>query len=148
MRSVSPTFHGRDIFAPVASHLSRRVNPFLLGKRINNPTALTYPLPKKRKGELRGEVIRVDHFGNLITNITADHLCAMLDSKDVTVTAGDLVVRKLSTVYSDVPEGEALALIGSSRALEVAVNLGRAADALGRQHAIGTTVIVRIKGEP
>ena len=148
MQSVSPTFHGRDIFAPVASHLSRGVNPFLLGERIDNPTAITYPLPVEKKGELRGEVIRVDHFGNLNTNITADHHCPVLNTKDLTITAGKLVLRKLSTIYSDVPEGAPLALIGSSRALEIAVNLGRAADALGRERAIGTSVIVRMKGEP
>ena len=142
MHEISPTFHGRDIFAPVAAHLSGGVNPFLLGEKIGNPTTLAYPLPSKENDNLTGEVIRIDHFGNIITNITKGHLSPLLKSKGLIVKIGSLVLRKISTTYSDVPEGQPLALIGSSGHLEIAVNKGRATNYLGRECEIGTKVIV------
>jgi hypothetical protein len=142
MHEISPTFHGRDIFAPVAAHLSGGVNPFLLGEKIGNPITMDYPLPSKEHDNLTGEVIRVDHFGNIVTNITKGHLSPLLKSKGLIVKIGTLVLREISTTYSDVPEGRPLALIGSSGHLEIAVNKGRAANYLSRECEIGTAVIV------
>jgi len=143
MDKISATFHGRDIFAPVAAHLSLGVDPFLLGEKIDNPSALESPLPCKKNGDLVGEVIRVDHFGNIITNITREHLGPFLPSKGLTIRIGSLVLQKISTAYSDTPEGQPLALIGSSGHLEIAVNMGRATDYFGIECVIGTKVIVR-----
>ena len=143
MHSISPTFHGRDIFAPVAAHLSLGVDPFLMGEKIDNPTTLAHPLPRENNSDLVGEIIRVDHFGNLITNITRDHLSPFLSSKDLIIKVGSLTLKKISTTYNDVPEGQPLALIGSSNALEIAINMGRAIDYSGKENAIGTKVIVR-----
>jgi len=140
MQSISPTFHGRDIFAPVAAHLSLGVNPFLMGEKIDNPTPLAYPLPHKNNSDLVGEIIRVDHFGNLITNITREHLSPFLASKDLIITVGRLTLKKISTTYNDVPEDQPLALIGSSDLLEIAINMGRAADYFGQDTVIGTKV--------
>ena len=140
--SISPTFHGRDIFAPVAAHLSRGMNPFRMGEKIDNPTILTHPLPQKNNSDLMGEVIRVDHFGNLITNITKEHLRPFLASKDLSISIGRITVKKISTTYNEVPEGQPLALIGSSQLLEIAVNMGRAADYLGPEYGVGTKVQV------
>lgn len=142
MHRISPTFHGRDIFAPVAAHLSLGVNPFLLGDRIDNPSTIALPLPCKKNSDLVGEVIRVDHFGNVITNITRGHLSPFLTSKGLTIKIGSLVLQKISTTYTDVPEGRPAALIGSSGHLEIAVNMGRATDYLGKECVIGTKVIV------
>jgi len=143
MNSISPTFHGRDIFAPVAAHLSLGVNPFLMGEKIDNPTTLAYPLPRESNSDLVGEIIRVDHFGNLITNITREHLSPFLASKDLIITVGRLTFKKISTTYNDVPEGQPLALIGSSNLLEIAVNMGKAKDYLGREYGVGTKITVR-----
>ena len=142
MDKISPTFHGRDIFAPVAAHLSLGVSPFLLGEKIDNPSTLSSPLPLKKNCDLAGEVIRVDHFGNIITNITREHLSPFLTSKDLTIKIGGLVLREISTTYDDVPEGQPLALIGSSGRLEIAVNMGRAADYLGQECNVGAKVVV------
>ncbi len=142
MDKISPTFHGRDIFAPVAAHLSKGVNPFLLGEKIDNPSTLESPLPLKKNCDLLGEVIRVDHFGNIITNITREHLSPFLTSKGLTIKIGSLVLREINTTYNDVPEGQPLALIGSSGHLEIAVNMGRAADYLDKECGVGTKVIV------
>ena len=142
MHSISPTFHGRDIFAPVAAHLSLGVDPFCMGKKIDNLTLLASPLPRKTNGDLIGEIIRVDHFGNLITNITREHLSPFLSSKGLIIKIGSLILKKISTTYNDVPEGQPLALIGSSHVLEIAVNMGRATDYLGQDCGIGTKVQV------
>jgi S-adenosylmethionine hydrolase len=142
MDAISSTFHGRDIFAPVAAHVSRGVDPFLLGKKIDNPIALPYPLSQKEDDVLIGEVIRVDHFGNLITNITREELGEFLGSKDCVITVGSIMLKELCTAYSDVSEGEPLALIGSSNLLEIAVNRGRAISDLGIECGVGTKVVI------
>jgi S-adenosylmethionine hydrolase len=100
VHSISPTFHGRDIFAPVAAHLSLGVNPFLMGEQIDNPIPLAYPLPRENNSDLVGEIIRVDHFGNLITNITREHLSPFLSSKGLIITVGSLTLKKISTTYN------------------------------------------------
>ena len=143
MHSISPTFHGRDIFAPVAAHLSLGVNPFLMGEKIDNPTTLTHPLLRENNSDLVGEIIRVDHFGNLITNITREHLSPFLASKDLIIKVGRLTLKKISTTYNDVPEGQPLALIGSSNVLEIAVNMGKVTDYLGDEYIVGTRITVR-----
>jgi len=144
MDKVSPTFHGRDIFAPVAAHLSLGVNPFLLGEKIDSPSTIAFPLPCKKDRDLVGEIIRVDHFGNIITNITMERLSPFLKSKGLTIKIGSLVLEKISTTYTDVPEGQPLALIGSSGHLEIAVNMSRATDYLGKECETGTKVIIRL----
>jgi S-adenosylmethionine hydrolase len=143
MSRVSPTFHGRDIFAPVSAHLSLGVNPFLLGEKMDNPETIEIRLPLKKNGNLVGEVIRVDNFGNLITNITREQLSPLLSSKGLTVEIGNLVLKKISNTYNDVPEGRPLVLIGSSGLLEIAVNMGKAESSLGRKFEIGEKVIVK-----
>jgi S-adenosylmethionine hydrolase len=139
---VSPTFHGRDIFAPAAAHLSRGVNLAKMGPRIKDPITLHFPRPKKGKGLLRGEITRVDNFGNLITNIHRRDLVSFIGSDHPVIKAGSLVIKKLSHVYAEAEEGETLALLGSSDWLEIAVNLGRASDCLGIDpgEIIGTEV--------
>jgi S-adenosylmethionine hydrolase len=139
---ISLTFHGRDIFAPVAAHLSLGVNPFSIGETIDNPTILTHPLPKRNNSDLIGEIIRVDHFGNLITNITEEHLGPFIASKDLIITIGKVTLKKISATYSDVPEGQPLALIGSSHLLEIAVNMGNAQNDLFEKCRIGTKVTI------
>jgi S-adenosyl-L-methionine hydrolase (adenosine-forming) len=142
MKQISATFHGRDIFAPVAAHLSQGVDPLSMGETIDDPMPLEVPLPRMEGTALVGEIVRIDHFGNLITNIAREHLAPFLESKDLTIRIGGLVLNTLSTTYSDVPKGQSLALMGSSNALEIAVNGGNAAHDLGGEFRVGTTVLV------
>ena len=148
MHEISATFHGRDIFAPVAAHLSQGVDPFLMGETIDDPMPLQVPLPRMEGSALVGEIVRIDRFGNLITNITREHLAPFLESKDLTIRIGELVFNTLSTTYSDVPEAQPLALIGSSNALEIAVNRGNAARDLSGEYRIGTAVVVHFGDSP
>ena len=128
---ISHTFHGREVFAPVAAHLSRGVDLETMGSKISDPCILHFPGPQKKGKILCGQIMRVDNFGNLITNIHRNDLDLFLESVSVVIEVGDLIIRKLSTVYADAGEGEPLALINSSNWLEIAVNLGRASQYVG-----------------
>lgn len=128
---VSHTFHGRDIFAPVAAHLSIGVEPHKMGPPITDPVPLNLPRSKEKEGVLTGQVIRVDHFGNLITNIQREDLTRFLGSKTPIIRLGDLIIEGVHTTYTEGKEGEMFALIDSSDALEIAVNMGRACDRIG-----------------
>lgn len=145
--SVSATFHGRDIFAPAAAHISRGIKPASMGPKIEDPIEVPLPKPKKSGGTLQGQVVRVDHFGNLITNIHRKDLESFLKSDLPVIQVGDVVIDELSLYYAEGVKGEPLALLGSSDWLEIAVNLGRAADLLGTGPGavIGTKVEVSIR---
>lgn len=129
--SITPTFHGREIFAPVAAHLSLGLSLESLGPSIRDLTKLAIPQPYVKEGVLCGQIIRVDNFGNLVTNIPSRELLDFLESVHPRIEAGKLVIRKLSRIYADCEEGEPLALINSSNLLEIAVNLGRASEYIG-----------------
>ena len=131
LRKISSTFHGRDIFAPVAAHLSRGADPLEMGPGITDPVPLEVPSPQQRGDIMTGQVMRVDHFGNLITNIQRKELELFLESRRPVIRAGKLAVEGMSKSYGEALSGEALALIGSSDYLEIAVNLGRACDVTG-----------------
>lgn len=147
--SISHTFHGREIFAPVAAHLSSGVDLGRMGSRVHDPVKLKVPKPRKEGEMLYGQITRVDNFGNLITNIHRTDLEAFVESGKPLIQVGDLTIKELSPIYADVEEGEALALINSSDWLEIAVNLGRASQYVGlpSEEIIGTEVKVsRWKG--
>ena len=123
---VSHTFHGRDLFAPVAAHLSAGVDLHRMGELISDPVALHSHIPRLEEGTLTGHVTTIDHFGNLITNIGEDSLTDFLRGRRPLINLGELSIRTLHQEYADVPPGDPLALISSSGHLEIAVNQGRA----------------------
>jgi len=132
---VSATFHGRDVFAPVAVRLARQEPLSALGPAVPEPVLLPTQAPKRRGRALVGQVVHVDRFGNAVSNITEDALTRWLRGlrakrRDVCVIAGGAAIRGLRRFYAEVPAGEALALIGSGGYLEVAVNGGSAAELL------------------
>ena len=128
---LSNTFHGRDLFAPVAAHLSLGVPLEQLGDPIQDWVRLPACASPFRAGDqLAGRVLHVDRFGNLITNIDAEMLAAM-DRSRINVRIAGRQVRGLKGTYADTPSGQLVALIGSSGHLEVALRDGSAATALG-----------------
>ena len=132
---------------PVAAHLSCGLALEDLGPRIENPVRLLLPRPHMSQDLLLGEIVRVDNFGNLITNIPSRELGQFLGSGRARFEVANLVIKKLSGTYADAEEGEPLALINSSNVLEFAVNLGRASAYIGikDEEIIGTPVkVVRI----
>lgn len=123
LKTVSRTFQGRDIFAPVAAHLSKDVPPRRLGKTIE-PCELTLfpsPLPRPRHKYIEGEIIYVDCFGNLITNIPEGALRAFTSAK---INGGK--IKTLASSYSGGKPGELIALYGGTGFLEIACVNGNA----------------------
>lgn len=125
-RPVSNTFHGRDVFAPVAAHLAAGSELEEMGDVIERPVRFDVNRPRLEDHALLGEVTRVDRFGNLVTNISRDDLAAFLHVREPRFQVGDLEVKGLQTCYGDVSPGETLALIGSSGYLELSVSGGSA----------------------
>jgi S-adenosylmethionine hydrolase len=119
---ISRTFHGRDIFAPVAAHLAAGVAPARLAQRIDDPVRLALPEPRRRPdGRINGEIVYVDHFGNLISNVPA-----------AWVARGGWMCRiaghdaPLVAAYAEVADGAAAGLRSSNGAVELAVRNGNA----------------------
>jgi S-adenosyl-L-methionine hydrolase (adenosine-forming) len=149
---VSSTFHGRDVFAPVAGRLAGGMPLEEVGAPCDGAIRLTWPaVVRGSETEWTGEVVHVDHFGNLTTNFDREPLAAILaaafaDPSLVLVTVEGVVLPLVGT-YSEIYPGEACALVGSSRRLEIAVNRGNAARQLGALR--GGKVHVRVlPGEP
>jgi S-adenosylmethionine hydrolase len=130
LAQVSHVFHGRDIFAPVAAHLAMGVSLAELGSPITDPLRLALPSPQRTKTGLRGEVIHIDHFGNITTNIRCEHL---LGAKKLVVYLGEHRVDGLVHTFGERPAGQAVALFGSSGDLIVSIVNGNAAQNLGVQ---------------
>jgi S-adenosylmethionine hydrolase len=121
------TFHGRDIFAPVAAHLSAGKPLEEVGPLVHDPIMLSIPTVKENAEGLEGAVIYVDRFGNLTSNIDKTKLSKILG----TVCVGNVTIRGLSRFFGEGPKGEAIALINSFGLLEIAINQGNAAQVLG-----------------
>ncbi len=140
LHPVSRTFHGRDIFAPVAGWLSIGVAPAEFGPEISDYVRLTLPkVEHVGENSLRGEVIKVDKFGNLITNIGELDAPVLFGSESPAVSiliAGQTITR-LSKSYAE-GQDEVVAIIGSSGYLEIAARQASAAEKLGA--GVGTPV--------
>jgi hypothetical protein len=119
--AVSPTFHGRDIFAPVAAHLAAGMPFEWLGTPIDDPVLLSAALAQRLPdGAIRGHIETVDHFGNLVSDVPASWLAG----GQWTVHIAGLAIPGLSATYAQVLPGAVLALIGSSGRLEIALRNG------------------------
>jgi S-adenosylmethionine hydrolase len=138
---VAPTFHGRDIFAPVAAHLSLGVDLDRFGPRITDPVSLNFPEPGFGPEAIKGEIIAVDRFGNLVSNVLAADLTAWLGQARLHLRLGSLKVQGLARNYTDAAPGEFLALEGSHGFLEIACAMDNAARRL--QAGVGLAVEIR-----
>jgi S-adenosylmethionine hydrolase len=125
LSKVSKTFHGRDIFAPAAAHLTEGNKPSDFGPAIQDYILPEFAKPHARNGELLGEVLHIDDFGNIVSNITLEDFKKMgfHDASSLLVRLGGKTLTiRFCSAYGEVPSGTPLALIGSSNFLEVAVN--------------------------
>jgi S-adenosylmethionine hydrolase len=130
--NVSKTFHGRDIFAPAAAHLATGNKPSDFGPAIHDYVFPEFAKPHMKRGELVGEVLSIDGFGNVISNISAEDLerVGFHEGDSLVVALGSKTLNVLfCSAYGVVPVGAPLALIGGSNFLESAVNQGSAAAA-------------------
>jgi S-adenosylmethionine hydrolase len=141
---VSDTFHGRDVFAPAAAHLSLGVAPRELGPEVTAWQRLHEPAPLQTTVGWDGEVVFVDHFGNLITNFPGETLRSLTlpARQEVRVRVGDALVTTCVRAYGDAPAGTTVVLVSSDDRVEIAVVGGNAAQQL--QARAGTPVSLRL----
>ncbi len=135
IKPLSKTFHGRDIFAPIAAHLIQGEPPDFMGIQLDledlTHLQLPNPLLDYSKGQLNGTVVDIDTFGNIITNITIDDINKLaIQQADLTIEINNRELRGIASCYSTRPPGEALAIFNSAGSLEIAINQGRANDIL------------------
>jgi S-adenosyl-L-methionine hydrolase (adenosine-forming) len=129
---VSSTFHGRDVFAPVAAWLAKTFQTEAFGEEITDFVRFVLPRPKPAGTAFKGVVLRMDAFGNLMTNFTAEDLPAsVMESGKIKLQVGGKVVERLAQNFAEGAAGVPVAIWGSSGYLEIAVNKGNAARVLG-----------------
>jgi S-adenosyl-L-methionine hydrolase (adenosine-forming) len=128
--NISNTFHGRDIFAPVSSYLSLGIDPYLMGKKIDNIKTIPESSPFiYEKNKACGSIIYIDRFGNLITNFSEFFFTREgINCKNIILEFKGHIINKLSMSYSENPQGSLLAVMGSAGHIEIAVNHGNAKD--------------------
>jgi len=131
LKPISATFHGRDIFAPIAAYLSKGVPPAEMSQKIKNYQSLSLPVPIIEGERIKGTVIHMDGFGNLVTNINRGHLKKIGKENSLKVKIGERIITKISPNYQSVNRGKLLALIGSSEMLEISVREGNTWKMLG-----------------
>ncbi len=129
--TVSRTFEGRDRFAPAAGHLAKGIALVSLGRSIRNFHVIDVPRPSVTAGQLVGEIVRVDRFGNLITNIDRKTFEQFANGAAIAIVVGGREIPRVVATYAEAPAGELCALFGSTDHLEVAINAGDAAATLG-----------------
>lgn len=143
---VSQTFHGRDVMAPVAARLAGGLPADAVGPQITGSLE-RFPIsrPVVDRAGLVAHVVHVDRFGNLISDLSEEDLLTWkreIGVDDVVIRVGDSAIEEIRTAYAGVNPGDLLALFGSSGRLEIALNLGSAAECLG----VGIGAIVMIEG--
>ncbi len=148
LNSISQTFHGRDIFAPVAAHISKGVNIKKLGPPLDQQDLNRVSIPKpylSNAGELAGKIISIDRFGNCISNLDVNCLKKFVKNgseKKLEIKIGKTVIKNLSHSYTDEPPGDPLAIIGSFGYLEIALNCGNACRKLNVEK--GDTITLKL----
>lgn len=138
---VSTTFHGRDIMAPVAAHLSLGVEPERLGPVQHELALLKWTEALVSDRTIKGSIQSIDSFGNLITNIASDALVNVPRGEETSITCDDHQTQGIFQAYADQPEMTLIALVGSSGNLELAIVGDSAAIMLGVR--VGTPITVK-----
>ena len=132
LQNISFTFHGRDIFSPVAAHLANGVPVGELGTVFHDPIRVELPKPEKINNGWRGEVNHIDHFGNVSTNIRVEHLGEKVEAKEnIRVRLNGIEIKGLVNTFGERSVGEIIALIGSTGYLGISIVNGNAAAKLG-----------------
>lgn len=128
---VSRTFHGRDVFAPAAAHLAAGIAPATFGKTIHDYVRSSALKPRRTgTNAYSGAILKVDHFGNLITNLHIDEV-AGVKTRPFELRVGLDRIHRLALTYAEASIGEIFVIVGSSGYLEIAANQASAANRLG-----------------
>jgi S-adenosyl-L-methionine hydrolase (adenosine-forming) len=142
---LSNTFHGRDIFAPVAAYLSKGVDPVRFGEEITDYARFLAPKPKARAhNEWTAVVLKADKFGNLITNITPQDLPQLFDgsSQSFKMSVGKGEITQLLSSYSQGAPGQLFAVLGSAGFLEISSNKSAASRLTGADKGTEIKVVL------
>jgi S-adenosylmethionine hydrolase len=131
LSSVSQTFHGRDVFAPVAAHLAGGTPPEAFGPTIGDPVRIELPPHREERLRLKGVVVWIDRFGNCITNLTDKLVLRWAKGAPFVVHAASKKITGICSSYDTTPKGEALAIFNSMGFLEIACNQEQADRTLG-----------------
>ncbi len=134
LQPVSNTFHARDIFAPIAAWLAKGVDPEKFGDEISDFVRFNPPTPKSVNGNtMRGVVLKVDRFGNLVTNITPKDVPMLFaaDPAPFKMMVGKQEITEIHPTYSEGAPGEVFGILGSMGYLEISANRGSAAKIVG-----------------
>ena len=131
LQPVSRTFHGRDVFSPIAAHLAAGITPAKFGKRIDDYIRVSFDKPAHTgKHTWIGIILKADHFGNLATNFHIDQFPS-LRTHPFSLNAGVQAITRLALTFSECAPGELFVIVGSSGYLEIAASQGSAAKSLG-----------------
>jgi len=139
--TVSRTFEGRDRFAPAAAWLGKNIQLSALGRPVSDYTKLDIPVPTTGDGKLVGQILRIDHFGNLVSNIDHKIFEGFTQAGGgIQIQIGETVIGRLVETYADIGDDEVCALFGSTGHLEFSANSTRAVDRLSLDR--GAAVVV------
>lgn len=138
--TVSRTFEGRDRFAPAAGWLAKGVELSALGRSVSDYQQLDIPVPEVTAESVTGRVLRVDRFGNLVTNIDRKTFERLAQTGAIEICAGEHAIGRMVGTYADAAPDEVCALFGSTDHLEIAVNAANASDRLGLTRGAPVTV--------
>jgi S-adenosylmethionine hydrolase len=143
LNPVSPTFHGRDIFAPTAGWLSKTLATEAFGEVITDHVRFAMPKAKAAGQTVKGVVLRVDAFGNLMTNLTEEEIpIGALDGGPIKLSVNGKQVLRFARTFASGNPGEPIAVVGSTGYIEIAVNRGNAARTLGANRGAEVTLDV------
>ena len=134
LQPVSNTFHAREIFAPIVAYLAKGVEADRFGDEVTDYVRFAAPRPKPADGNtMRGVVLKVDRFGNVVTNITPQDVPALFQEEppDFKIAVGKREITQIRTAYAQGAPGEVFGILGSMGFLEIAANRGAAAQILG-----------------
>lgn len=126
LSGLSGTFHGRDLFAPVAGHLSLGVKPDAFGNKIDSIKEFRFEKPMIRDGKLSGKILHIDAFGNLVSNITDEILFQYVQDRPFVIRIERKTIHGLKKGYWEGKKGELIALFGSGGYLEISIREGNA----------------------
>ena len=145
LQPVSNTFHARDIFSPVAAYLAKEVDALKFGEEVEDYVKFSAPKPKAvDENRMRGVVLKVDRFGNLITNITPQDAPMLFGAKAgaFKITVGSREITEIRNAYAEGAPGEVIGLLGSMGFLEIAANRGAAAQLTGAGKGSDVTIFL------
>jgi len=140
-KRVSSTFHGRDIYAPCAGHLSAGRDFTEIGQIVTNHKRIVYPEVIQDGNILKGEIVSIDSFGNLISNVPVHKFKSFAGKRKIGVSFATVRFNKIMDHYSEVSKGTPLVLFGSSGHLEISMNEGSASDYF--MTSVGSTITIR-----